>query len=153
MVMSVCPFSPLFSNILWAIELCSDVSQIKFIFPGISSIFEWVMPHFGVLCTICGTLVYKLLTPINHLNTIHQLHSLANWTMLKYFVMALADSVATQAVTGCKLESQLWRLTKVSVTCVFCSNIGCQSRDCELESQLCQHSFWHLTKVSDMRLL
>ena len=56
MVMSVRPFgfSALFSYILWAIELkfcirlCSDVSQNKFTFPRISSIFEWVMPLFGL---------------------------------------------------------------------------------------------------------
>ena len=75
-------FSALFFYMLWCIalklciRLCIDVSQIKFIFPEISSIFEWVMPLFGlrifvkkfltgVLCTAVLLFPYTLIMIFN----------------------------------------------------------------------------------------
>ena len=71
-------FSALFSYILSAIELkfyirlCSDVSHIKFTFPGISSIFEWVMPLFGL-----RTFVFRTLF----------LHALMYWAEILYMAL------------------------------------------------------------------
>ena len=57
-------FSALFFYMLWGIELkfciwlCNHVLQIKFVFHWISSIFEWVMPLFGLRIFVFRTFLY-----------------------------------------------------------------------------------------------